>query len=414
MKKYIFFLLFLSNFYFASAWTLENSYQDQVLLGGGGFTNDYLVRNVTVNEGDTIIVGLTFNGSVGNVKIANATPTLVVDTAINNPSGGGTVSFRIFAIKAVSSGTKSIVLEYIQNGIPAILHTAIVSGIKIEQNSYSTSTSDSATDFSQTMFTISNQAFGFWLFTAQSGSFVTAGNAWTIVDHQPEVIAFGTGLAHNAFGYNTITLNLELNSSSQLWRGILVSFEPDGGGGGTSTQDYQYNTGALTTDDIFKMGSTTISFGTIDYTACDVTSIEVNPFASSSLSWGTFNIPQCILQSFKLLLFGTNGFDTYNVTNFVNTSSSTLPFLTFKFMGGALVYINPLTGELINLPNASSSLVFNIPMFGTTTPLHLNVMASSSAISSLQVPEAMDNVMATVEIVIFFVLWATIFRYINI
>lgn len=182
----------------------------------------------------------------------------------------------------------------------------------------------------------------------------------------------------------------------------------------TSSQDYIYSNGSINTSNIFSMSSTTLTFGAIDYSACDVTSININPFASSSLSWGTFAIPSCILQSFKLLFFGLNGFDTYNITNFVNSSSSTLPFLMFKFMGGALVYINPLTGELINLPNASSSLVFSIPLFGTSSPVSLDINASSSVITKIHLPDPIDKAASNIEMAVFFVMWAIIFRYINI
>lgn len=210
--------------------------------------------------------------------------------------------------------------------------------------------------------------------------------------------------------YDRAITSTEVTELYNAGEGYNPINEGGGGGGG----DYTYNSGSLSTSDIFNVSSTSISFGAIDYSACDVTSISVDLFASTTLNWGTFNVPTCILQSFKLLLFGTNGFDSYNITNFVNSSSSTLPFLMFKFMGGSLIYINPITGQLINLPNASSSLVFSVPLFGTSSPFLIDITASSTYLTGLQVPEPIDRAMATIEMVVFFLIWAIIFRYINI
>jgi hypothetical protein len=270
--------------------------------------------------------------------------------------------------------------------------------------------------FTQTITSTSTGSFLNWIMTAQSGAAIT-GELNTVPYSQPEVIAMGTASGYNKLGSNPVNTSLSVSSPSQLYRGLLVEYPSLGGGGGggsTTTQDYTYTNGGITTSDIFNMGSTTVNFAAIDYAACNVSSITIDPFASSSLSWGTFDIPQCILQSFKLLLFGTNGFDTYNIINFVNRSSSTLPFLMFKFMGGSLLYINPLTGALINLPNATSSMVFSIPLFSTSSPVSLNLNASSSILNTIKLPEAIDKTASTIEIAVFFVMWAIIFRYINI
>lgn len=184
----------------------------------------------------------------------------------------------------------------------------------------------------------------------------------------------------------------------------------------TST-DINFTYNGVGTGDLFNLGSTTISFGAIDFTSCDLTSINVNPFASSSLSFGTFEIPGCSLQVLKFLLFGTNGFDTYNITNFINSSSSTLPFLTFKFMSGTLIYINPIDGKLINLPqNATTSLVFSIPLFGNTEAqsFKIPIVASSTFLSGITAPPLLDKTLATLEFVFFALMWAIIFKNINI
>jgi hypothetical protein len=268
--------------------------------------------------------------------------------------------------------------------------------------------------FTQTITSTSTNSFLNWTLTAQSGASIT-GELDTVPYSQPEVRAFGSASAYNKFGSNPVNTSLSVSSPSQLYRGLLVEYPYVGGGStGSTTQDYQYTQGGITTSDIFNIGSTTVNFGTVDYTACDVSSINIYPFASSSLSWGTFNIPQCILQSFKLLLFGSDGFNTYNVIHFVNNSSSTLPFLMFKFMGGSLLYINPLTGALKDLPNASSSMIFSIPLFGTSSPVLLDINASSSILNTIKLPEAVDKTASTIEIAVFFVMWAIIFRYINI
>lgn len=184
----------------------------------------------------------------------------------------------------------------------------------------------------------------------------------------------------------------------------------------TST-DVGFSFSGVGTGNLFSLGSSTISFGAVDLTSCDLTSINVNPFASSSLSFGTFNIPNCSLQLLKFLLFGTNGFDTYNITNFINSSSSTLPFLTFKFMAGSLIYINPANGKLVNLPqNATTSLTFSIPLFGTSSAQAFNIpiMASSTFLSGMTVPPLLDKTLATLEFVFFALMWAIIFKNINI
>jgi hypothetical protein len=222
-----------------------------------------------------------------------------------------------------------------------------------------------------------------------------------------------SGSIDEAYYYNRYINSTEV---SQLY----TSFYPFVGGGTstTTTIDATFSTSTLLdVTGAFHMGSTTLSFGAIDFGACDVNSINLNPFASSSLSWGTFSIPSCFVQSVKFLLFGLDGFDTYRITNFINTSSSTLPFLTFKFIAGTLVYINPVTGELINLPsNATTSLNFSIPLFGTSTAQMFNIPieASSTFLSGIHVPVVMDQTMATIEFIVFAVMWGTLFRYINI
>ncbi len=187
---------------------------------------------------------------------------------------------------------------------------------------------------------------------------------------------------------------------------------PGGGGvGSTSTIDFSFSTSSIIDlTGAFGLGSTTIPFGSIDFGACDVTSININPFATSSLTWGTFNVPSCVLQSVKFIFFGLDGFDTYRITNFVNTSSSTLPFVFFKFVSSALVYINPLTGELINLPTGTSTNVFEVPLFSTSSPTEINIMASTSNL--ITIPNALDNVFATIEFVAFAITWGLLFRFI--
>jgi hypothetical protein len=58
--------------------------------------------------------------------------------------------------------------------------------------------------------------------------------------------------------------------------------------------------------------------------------------------------------------------------------------------------------------------VFSVPLFGTSSPFLIDITASSTYLTGLQVPEPIDRAMATVEMVVFFLIWDIIFRYINI
>lgn len=201
----------------------------------------------------------------------------------------------------------------------------------------------------------------------------------------------------------------------------VIPYSGSGGGGGdTSTSTISYNFATSSLIDVtgaFNLASTSISFGAINFSACDVSSIQANPFASSSLSWGTINVPLCFLQSFKFLFFGLDGFDSYRITNFLNTSSSTLPFVMFKFISSGLVYINPVSGELINLPSEGDTFKQDVPfptLENPTSTISLNFMASSSIIEGIHAPVSVDKTLASIELIFFLLAWGIIFRFINI
>ena len=218
--------------------------------------------------------------------------------------------------------------------------------------------------------------------------------------------------------------NSEITQLYNTGSGLAYPFTGGGGGGGggggdgTSTISGGYTlSSGLGIDGAFNLGSTTLSFSSIDFSACDVSSINLNPFASSSLSWGTVNVPSCFLQSFKFLLFGLNGFDDYDITHFVNNSSSTLPFIFFKFISSGLVYINPINGELINLSTSTSAFTQAVPfpiLGHATDTIQVNFMASSSLISGFVAPSGLDNTLATLELVFFFITWGLVFKQINV
>jgi hypothetical protein len=419
MKKYILFLLCFYSLYsmntaFAFVETDIDNYTSMVVGCTGGSTypftintsnNEMLIVNVVFSVGFSSLYTLTYDG----VRFTDTQASLV----------DGYTAIQQWFLPHPHMGTHDIVITFANSG-GCLASTAIaVNNLDLNPvvplNYTNSIASTPIVLFTQTITSTSTNSFLNWTITAQSGATIT-GELDTVPYSQPEVLAFGSASLYNKYGSNPVNTSLSVSSPSQLYRGLLVEYPSAGGGGGTgsTTQDYTYTNGGITTNDIFNMGSTTVNFGTVDYTACDVSSITIDPFASSSLSWGTFNIPQCILQSFKLLLFGTDGFDTYNVIHFVNNSSSTLPFLMFKFMGGSLIYINPLTGALKDLPNATSSMIFNIPLFSTTTPVSLDLNASSSILNTIKLPEAIDKTASTIEIAVFFVMWAIIFRYINI